>query len=214
MRLGPFTESELFECFHGGSMSSKHVLLIYSFIVGLNAKTILDLGLGNSTRVCRSAAAKTGGKVYSCDMDEERFKKLEELDEPGWEFFCTKSTDMIQRIPAPFDFVFHDASHIHDVVIEDLLIILPKMRQFGLVCVHDTQQPRYTLLEAVTEAVEAVAPRQTVSMLTLPFSCGLTVLRVETSSHDPITPAVMYRGDRVVTVPRYIAPPDRASQSL
>ena len=203
MKFDPFTDEELLETFRGSSMSAKHVLLIYSFIVGLNAQVVLDMGVGNSTRVARAAVRETGGVVYSCDIDRERFAQYEQEGSPEWRFYARPSAEVLRLIPTPIDFVFHDASHEHAIVRQDLLTIIPMMRRYGLICVHDTQQPRYTLLEAIDEVVALSDHR--VSLVTLPYGCGLTILRVESSSHEEISPAGRYRGDRVVTVPRTLA---------
>jgi predicted O-methyltransferase YrrM len=198
VKFSPFTEQELFKEFHGTSASAKHLLTIYSLIIGTNARIILDMGLGNSTRAALAAAASTGGTVYSCDYDQERFAQYENEQVPNWRFYCRKSSEFIELVPTPFDFVFHDASHEYDIVRTDIEAIVPKMRRFGLICVHDTQHPRYRLLEAVNDAVQSLD----VSHVALPFGCGLSVLRVNSSPHPPIDPAGKMKGERVVTIPR------------
>lgn len=185
--LAPFTEQELFEAFHDKRLSaSKHLLTIYSIAVGLNAQRIADLGVGATTRALRAAARVTGGKVMSCDGDLERFSALREED-PSWDLALESSETFLSSIEPPIDMLMHDGAHDYFTVVHDLEIILPKMRTFGVVCIHDTQETDLGLemMNAVRTAIQGAA----VTLTHLPFAAGLTVLRVERSIHAPIKPA-------------------------
>lgn len=195
-----FSREELFDAHHGEGASSKHLLTIYSFIVGLQAKVIADIGIGASTRTCLAAAAVTRGQVHSCDMDEKRYKKFERELTPNWTFCCVSSTEFISQLPSPIDFVMHDGSHEYDVVTDDLRRIVPKMRRFGIICVHDTQQPRYRLLDAI----EDIRKELPLSHVPMPYGCGLSILRIEESDNDAISPAGMTKASRIVTKPQAI----------
>jgi hypothetical protein len=61
------------------------------------------------------------------------------------------------------------------------------MRQFGLICVHDTQQPELyrDMLAAIGDATRNLK----VSLTNLPFNCGLAIIRIEESRHPAVTPA-------------------------
>ena len=200
MKFAPLSDAELLEVFRGDSSSGRHMLIVYSLIIGLNAQVIIDLGLGNSTRVALSAARKTKGIVYSCDNDQ-KFQALTVKSDKRWRFFCQPSSEFIENVPPPFDFVFHDSSHQLEIVLDDLCAIIPRMKKFGLICVHDTQHPRFQLLEAVSRAIRAAAPNNEVRAVTLPFNCGLTIMRVETGGHVPITPSLEFRKGRRMTEP-------------
>ena len=66
--LKPFSEYELLEFFHKEHGSNNNRLLtLYSLLVGINAKRVLELGVGFSTRTIRAALQRTGGELYSCD---------------------------------------------------------------------------------------------------------------------------------------------------
>jgi hypothetical protein len=207
-KYAPFTDAELLEAFRSSRPSAPHLLVWYSLIIGVNAQVIVDLGIGNSTRVARTAARVTGGTVYSCDHNSVNFGEYDGYTQDEWHFACLPVQEFLPKIPDPIDVAFHDASHEHDVVYEDLLALFPKMRRYGLICVHDTQHPRYRLLEAVSEAIDSAAGQQALSYTTLPYGAGLTILRAETGIEPPITPVGQYIGDRVVTVPK---PPPQAS---
>ena len=51
-------------------------------------------------------------------------------------------------------------------------------------------------------SVRAAAPNNEVRAVTLPFNCGLTIMRVETGGHVPITPSLEFRKGRRMTEPR------------
>lgn len=175
--LSPFTDMELLDAFHGGGSFSKHLLTVYSMAIATNAQTILDLGIGLSTKALRLAASKTGGRVYSCDMDAERYGYLLGNQDEHWKLALTPSEKLLREVAAPFDFVLHDCAHDYFQVKMDLELILPKMRTFGLICIHDTQQ--FALNHDMLLAVREAAQGWKISLVTLPYACGLTILRVE-----------------------------------
>jgi len=166
--------------------TSKHLLILYSLVIGTNAKLILELGLGRTTGALRAAAARTGGVVNTCDFDKRRLGHLVSQQDEAWRLFLEPSGDFLGRFPGPVDFVLHDGAHDYEHVKGDLQAILPKMRQFGLVCVHDTQQP--DLYRDMLGAIRDVVAQHSVSLVNLPFSCGLAIIRVEQSIFPPVQP--------------------------
>ena len=187
MDVTPYAEEQLFAAFHESKSFSKHLLTVYSLAIGVNARKIVDLGLGTTTRAHRAAAARTGGKVYSCDVDAARFSSLLDSQDEHWELFLGASEKFLAQLEGPLDFVVHDAAHDYYQVKMDLDAILPKMKRFGLVCVHDTQQPdlNHEMLAALKDSLRG----QPISMVNLPFSAGLAIIRVEESDHPAIEPA-------------------------
>ncbi|MEO0129208.1 MAG: hypothetical protein ABIL02_03115 [candidate division WOR-3 bacterium] len=81
---GPYTVAGLFFLFHrkGGSIN-KHLLIIYSIVVVLNAQRVQEIDVGSTTRALRSALKITGGCLFSFAIDP-RFKHL--LDQPDPKF--------------------------------------------------------------------------------------------------------------------------------
>lgn len=218
--LEPCTEHDLLEWFHSPGSIAKHLLSLYSFAIGLNAKRIVDIGIGSTTRVLRLAATKTNGKVMSCDVDVQRFSSLLEQQTESWSLSLCPSEKFLRELEAPIDYAVHDGAHDYFQVKLDLSLLIPKMRKYGLICIHDTQQTElsHELLKAIKDTVQDFR----VSMTTLPFSCGLTILRVEECAHPPIdptgTPLPDGRFDTApVTFPTYINPQesyDQADSSL
>ncbi len=196
----PYGEKEIFSAFHESKSFSKHLLTIYSLAVGVNAKKIVDLGIGTTTRALRFAAQTTGGVCYSCDVDTARFTSLLEQQDQHWKFFLGASEKFFAQLDGPYDFVLHDAAHDYYQVKMDLEAIIPKMKRFGLICLHDTQQTElsHDMLAAIKDALRGKA----VSMVNLPFSSGLAIIRIEESSLPEIVPSSGLLPDgRIETVP-------------
>jgi hypothetical protein len=187
----PYTEQQLFGHFHKGDGFGRHLLILYSLAVGLKAQCILDLGLGSTTRALRLAAKDTGGVVYSCDCDIARFSSLTAQLDASWKLFLGPSEKFISSITQPIDLVCHDAAHDYLQVKLDLSLLLPKMRKFGIICVHDTQQCDLAgeMLTAVRESLEG----RKFSVVTIPFNCGLTIIRIE----EGILPEIKPSGTRL-----------------
>lgn len=187
MDLSPYTEQELWDEFHRTGSITKHLLTLYSLAVGVNAKRIIDIGIGTTTRTLRAAAARTGGTVFSCDVDKKRFDVLLDAQTEHWKLFLGSSDAFLDDLEGPVDFAVHDGAHDYYQVKEDLLRILPKMKTFGLVCIHDTQQ--FELGPGMMDAIRDSLQGRNVSFTTLPYCCGLTIIRMEQSGHPAIEPA-------------------------
>lgn len=193
MDVTPYGEKEIFSAFHESKSFSKHLLTIYSLAVGVNAKKIVDLGIGSTTRALRFAAQTTGGVCYSGDVDAARFSGLMEQQDAHWKFFLGASEKFFAQLDGPYDFVLHDAAHDYYQVKMDLEAIIPKMKRFGLICVHDTQQ--IDLSHDMLAALKDVLRGKPVSMVNLPFSSGLAIIRVEESAFPEIEPSTQILPD-------------------
>lgn len=182
-----YSPDELLERFERGDGTGHYLLILYSIVIGLNAKTIIDIGTGQTTGALRAAAKRTGGIVYSYDQDYRRKQCLLPYQDQQWRLSLAPSSTSLPEAPSPIDFVMHDGAHDYVNVKCDLELLLPKMRQFGIICVHDTQQPELyrDMLAAISDATRNLK----VSLTNLPFNCGLAIIRVEESMHPPITPA-------------------------
>ena len=197
IELKPFSREELWQAYDKSGSINKHLLIIYSLAIGVYAQRALDLGVGDTTQTLRAAMAVTGGKLFSCDFDRSRFAHLVDQGDEHWEFFLGSSEDFLKSLDPPFDFAMHDAAHDYWQVRWDLEHMLPLMRRFGIVCVHDTQMSG--VAAEMTRAVADAARGFAVSYLHLPFSCGLAILRVEESPHPAITPP--WRNPRLPDAP-------------
>jgi len=177
--LDPFTDQELLEKYREESGSiNKHLLEIYSMVIGLKAKRVVDLGAGATTRVIRKALQTTGGEQFTCDYDKTKWEALaRENKDPKFHFEVTDSESFIKGLKGPFDFVLHDAAHDLWQVKWDLEHLYPMMKQFGIICIHDTQNSVFG--DEILKAIRGAFSRRKVSWTHLPYNYGLTIVRVE-----------------------------------
>lgn len=134
----------------------------------------------------RAAAKITGGVVQSYDHDYRRRKCLLPYQDAQWQLTLAPTSSSLLAAPSFIDFVVHDGAHDYVNLKRDLELLLPKMRKFGIICVHDTQQPDWyrEMLAAISDATSKFK----VSLTNLPFNCGLAIIRVEEGLQPAITP--------------------------
>jgi caffeoyl-CoA O-methyltransferase len=90
--------------------------VLYDLIVEHNYKSALEIGTstGHSTIWIAWALSKTGGKLVTIEIDEQRHKKaLENLQSVGLSEYVdaqlADAHELVKKLPGPFDFVFSDA---------------------------------------------------------------------------------------------------------
>jgi hypothetical protein len=185
--VSPYTRDQLWEAFDSDHSPGKHLLTIYSAAIGLRAQRVGEVGIGSTTRTLRAAMQETGGRLFSCDGDAKRFSDLPAQQDEHWSLELCRSEEYLRRLDPPLDLFMHDGAHDYHQVRLDLELILPKMRTFGLVLMHDTQQSELgpDLLAAVRDGTK----RHLVSWTTLPFNAGLGILRIEGGGQPAVTPS-------------------------
>jgi len=175
-------------------------------VSGLEAKSVLEFGAGGSTAVILDALQPAGMllSMSTESMEAVRarfgFTEFSRADRanagpvyPTWRHHQGLSTEVCAQLlnaprPVPFDMVLHDGSHAADVVEADLRWALPRLRQFGLCLVHDSQHS-YVGAEVrkALRAVLATPPEGMIlTAMTLPYGSGLTILRREDTGRPPI----------------------------
>jgi predicted O-methyltransferase YrrM len=90
--------------------------LLYDLIIKNNYKSALEIGTstGHSGIWIAWALSKTGGKLITIDIDEERHKTaVENFKKAGLSQFIDARLEdahqLVKELPGPFDFVFSDA---------------------------------------------------------------------------------------------------------
>ncbi len=90
--------------------------VLHDLILKHNYKSALEIGTstGHSTIWMAWALSKTGGKLITIEIDEERYKKaLENLNSVGLSDYVdarlADAHDLVKQLEGPFDFVFSDA---------------------------------------------------------------------------------------------------------
>src|SRR6266478_4986631 len=129
------------------SSLNKHYWTLFSVAYGLQAKLVFEFGAGTSSAVLLTALELTGGKLISCDSEPldslvRRTPCLREYTPSSqWTFWNVDSGEALGRLNhETFDLVLHDGSHEHAQVAEDIAGILPRLKRFGVLLLHDVEQ--------------------------------------------------------------------------
>jgi predicted O-methyltransferase YrrM len=159
----------------------RHYLLLYSLVLGMEAKSVFEFGCGVSSKVILSALQLTGGKLMTCDqkkIEDTGHTEADLLEDRNWRYLQGKSSETVSQLTnETFDFVLHDGSHDRDVVRDDIRNLLPRMKKNALLVIHDTEHPIPYL--GLPEGVENALAGCQHSKVTLPYGYGLTLVRVE-----------------------------------
>lgn len=161
-----------------------HYPIIYALMRGLNAKSVFEFGAGQSTNIIHVAMEdNVGGKHVSCSTDPFP---------PPWidtnihTHLQGQSVDVVPKFLAEhpdltFDFVLHDGSHTREVVAADLRAILPRVKQYGMIAVHDSLHSKQG--EAVSRGIFDATDWWLEEMMDLPFGFGLMLMVMYSNAH-------------------------------
>ncbi len=158
------------------SAATPHYPVLTSLAVGLDSKNIFEFGCGGSTIAIVDAVQHLGCNVYTVDIRplERTNSTCGDIRYPLWRFLRMRSEEALLEVNGiTFDFVFHDGAHDYDTVKRDLQLIIPQVRRHGMLAIHDTFQEGVSA--AVYESLVGVAHTR----ITLPYACGLTLVRIE-----------------------------------
>lgn len=127
----------------GWNVSYEDGRILHDLVVKGQFKNILEIGTstGHSTIWLAWAAAKTGGKVTTIEIDRERYRHaLENFRKAGVERYIDArlgdAHDLVRILDGPFDFVFCDADK--DWYLQYFIDIAPKMSIGGCYTAHNT----------------------------------------------------------------------------
>ena len=116
--------------------------VLYDLIIKHNYKKALEIGTstGHSTVWIAWALSKTGGKIVTIEINENRYKKaLENFKGAGLnDYIDAKLADAHKLVPelkGPFDFIFVDADK--DRYKNYLKLLLPKLEVSGCFTAHN-----------------------------------------------------------------------------
>jgi hypothetical protein len=180
-----------------------HYFLLYSIVYGLEVKNSYEFGAGLSTKVILEALKETGGIHTSCSKSpREEICNGVINSNPKWIHNQMLSDDAIKLLRKDdiFDFVLHDGSHKGIVVMKDLQVIVSHMKQFSILLIHDTQHSHLgsSMRSGVVKGLREVEH----SIVTLPYGCGLTIVRIEGNKHNgKVEITRIKKGSKHTTVP-------------
>ncbi len=117
--------------------------ILYDLVIKGRFKNILEVGTstGHSTIWLAWAAAKTGGRVITIEIDRERYREaLENFNKAGVAPFIDArlgdAHDLARILHGPFDFIFCDADR--DWYIQYFTDLSPKISSGGCFAAHNT----------------------------------------------------------------------------
>lgn len=131
--------------------------ILHDLIVNNNYTSALEIGTstGHSTVWLAWALSKTGGKLITIEIDENRQKQaIDNLRKAGLsdvvDFKLGDAHQIVKQLKGPFDFVFSDADK--DWYVQYFKDIDPKLKQGGTFTAHNVLQN----LSGIREYVEYV----------------------------------------------------------
>jgi predicted O-methyltransferase YrrM len=166
-----------------------HEFFLYSLVRGIKPKRILEIGVrtGISTFAI-SQAVKDAGLEYTyhhlCDIDPS----FTTLPFPTETIHHIMSSDELavawkQQIKMNIDLLLIDGCHEYTQVFKDFINFLPHMNIGGFVLFHDTnpsEQDKHpgACWDAYRILGDLRKMRDVIEYITLPYSYGLTVVKV------------------------------------
>lgn len=120
---------------------SEHLITLYGLAVAVKAKTILEIGAGQSTFVLLIAAVKNKGDLYSIDLTKESRNRLfpeapDINNEPKYHFI--QGDSQLVEWDKEIDFLFIDSGHSYDLTMAELKKFTPFIKEGGFILMHDT----------------------------------------------------------------------------
>ena len=126
------------------------------------------------------AAAENHGRLSTCDSRDFSYLLSEEEKEIT-DYYCCRSDELWPRIETGIDFAFLDyfSSEKLDQSFcsEELLKLIPLMKQNAIIAIHDTHVKKYShsrLFQKESTSLDELH----LEYLTLPYNYGLSLLRV------------------------------------
>lgn len=165
----------------------QHYLTLYSIVYGLEAKNVLEVGAGYSTYTILGALADLNQGALTT-VDKRTKENALDKYSPNYYNLEARLTyiqgtfmDQIDRLKGPYDLFMHDGSHKAGDVCLEVGLIASRMRQNGLILVHDTMVlVKGDILAQIPVNFESV---------TLPYGYGLTIIRIlDDQGHGKIDP--------------------------
>jgi predicted O-methyltransferase YrrM len=119
--------------------------ILYDIILQNQYKRALEVGTstGHSAIWIAWALSKTGGKLITIEIDEDRYKQaVANFKEAGLsQFIEARNADahqLVEALPGPFDFVFIDADK--DWYINYAKATIPKLEPGGCITAHNVEE--------------------------------------------------------------------------
>ena len=126
--------------------------VLYDIIIKNNYRSALEIGTstGHSTVWIAWALSKTGGKLVTVEIDEQRQKEaISNLEKVGLshlvDFRLGDAHEIVRDVPGPFDFVFSDADK--SWYVQYFKDVDPKLKKGGCFTAHNVLQNQRGIAE-------------------------------------------------------------------
>ena len=140
--------------------------VLHGLVRRAGARRILEIGTstGHSTIWLAWAAARTGGKVVTVEIDAERHAEaLRNLEAAGLAAHVDArlgdAHDLVRTLPGPWDFVFQDADK--DWYLRYWVELAPKIAPGGCYAAHNVLRPHAREVREFIDAARADARFET-----------------------------------------------------
>jgi predicted O-methyltransferase YrrM len=134
--------------------------VLHDLVLRSGARRILEVGTstGHSTIWLAWAAARTGGKVVTIEIDPERHAAaLKNLEAAGVARFVEArlgdAHELVRTLPGPWDFVFQDADK--DWYLRYWVELAPRMAPGGCYTAHNVLRPHAPEVREFIDAAQA-----------------------------------------------------------
>lgn len=129
---------------HDWNVPEEDGKILYNIILQNQYKRALELGTstGHSAVWIAWALSKTGGKLITIEIDEDRYRQaLANFKEAGLsntiQAWNADAHQMVKDFPGPFDFVFIDADK--DWYVNYAKALIPKIEPGGCITAHNVE---------------------------------------------------------------------------
>jgi len=125
---------------------NEHLRTLYTIPFAMGAKTIVEIGAGQSTFTLTAVANALESDFYSIDLYESAttqhapvFKEGEGVleKEPRCHRIIGDSLEVAKTWDKEIDFFFLDSGHTYELTRDELQAWTPFVRKGGVICLHD-----------------------------------------------------------------------------
>lgn len=146
---------------HKGTDIHEHLTTLYTHVVNLKAKMVLELGVcqGESTVAFLEGVHATEGRLISVDpLDYKETRAM--IQDYGlgdrWTYIVADDLEFAKTWKeGPADIIFVDTSHQYEQTKKELEAFIPLLRSGGLMLFHDTASFTEGVLKPIQEFLGA-----------------------------------------------------------
>ena len=160
----------------------EHLITLYGLAVASEAKTILEIGSGQSTFALTAAANKNEGQFYAIDLTPKSssvrlFPEGEGIldKEPRYHPIAGDSLEV--QWDKPVDFFFLDSGHSYELTLAELKKYTPFVKSGGWIICHDTGEYNNEAFADCRRAMIEFLNEVGWKFRTMNCQSGLTIIR-------------------------------------